>query len=374
MSVRKGGLGCILHIAFLAIFITSIPVSATQFCGGKGLTIVQFPSLIPPGALNIKVHARAYTKGVSDYTLNTGTAAISFNFGFSKHMELGATQILYQNLNGDVIGIDKLDQVPDDTYLRFKLGNFPFTLGNAYFKFGLLNQLRYRTGLVDNIYLEPYVGYGIDWEIDLLLSYYTNPLYEDNAPAFHANLGYLNHNDAGLGQSPLKAAQEIVYGLAYVYPTRHFDFYLENSGAFFTRYPAETIYSRENAIWLTPGVKYKLFMGFSLTMAMDVLLYEEDDSTLPGLGDEWPNYPDWRFNGTISYNPATAFYHLPPFSQVDDPRTTRQLLRDRKSLFEWVVDEQDGLEYIDLELEKIKAERQKAEEELEELKEELNQP
>lgn len=373
MSVRKGGFSLILIIAFLGILSATQPVAATQFSGGKGLTMVQFPILLPPGALNVKLHSRAYTESISDYILSTGAGAISISFGFSNCVEFGVTQILYQKLNGDVVGIDQAEQIPDDTYLRIKLGNFPFTIKNAYFKFGILNQLRYRTGLEDNIYLEPYVGHGIAWEVDLLLSLFTNPLYEENAPAFHANLGYINHNDAGVGNSALKAAQEIVYGLAYVYPTRHFDFYLENSGAFFTRYPVESAYSRENHIWMTPGIRYKMFRGLNFTLAVDVLLYQQDDKTVPNLPDIWPNYPDWRLNGVISYSPATLFYHMPAFSQVDDPRNMRQLLRDRKSLFEWVVDEQEGLEYIDLELEKIKAERKKAEEELEKLKEEIGQ-
>ena len=371
MSTRKGGFRLVLVIAVLGVLAAGTPAGATQFAGGKGLTIVQYPITLPPGALNVQLHTRAFAKSLPDFTLSNGTGALSFNFGFTKHLEIGFTQILYQDLNVSAIDQDHLEQIPDDTYLRVKLGNIPFTVGNAYFKFGVLNQLRYRTGVVDNIYLEPYVSDGIEWEIDLLLSYFSNPLYEENAPALHFNVGYLNHNDAGIGNSPFKAAQEFVYAAAYVFPTRLFDFYLENSGLIFTNHPKEWVYSRESSIWLTPGVRYKMFYGLNLLLGVDVLLWSEDDKTSPALPDVYPNYPDWRINGTISFSPSTSFFRQPTFSQAGDPKNLRKLLRDRKSLFEWVVDDQEGLEYIDIELEKIKAERKKAEQELEKLKKEL---
>lgn len=371
--MRIGGFCLVLTYAVMVVLIAAAPAGSTQLSGGKGLTIVQFPTLLPPGALNVKLHSRAFATSLPAFTLSNGTGAISFNFGFSKHVELGMTQILYQDLNLSAADPNTLEQIPDDTYLRVKVGNYPLTVGNAYLKLGILNQLRYRTGITDNIYLEPYCGDGIAWEVDLLLSYYTNPLYEENAPAVHFNLGYVNHNDAGYNESPIKATQEIVYGLAYTYPTRQFDFYLENSGSFFTKYPGEWAYSRENYIYVTPGVRYKMFYGLSISLAADVLLYEEKDSTVPAIPSDMPNYPSWRVNGVIDYSPSTIFYRQPTFSQADDPKTMRKLLRERKSLFEWVVDEQEGLEYIDLELEKIKAERKKAEEELEKLKQDLNQ-
>jgi hypothetical protein len=371
MSTRTGGFRIILLIALLSVLLLGVTAQATQFSGGKGLTMVQFPTLLYPGVLNVKLHSRAFAKSLEAYTLTNGTGALSFNFGFSKHVEIGLTQILYQDLNASAMDPNTLEQIPDDTYLRIKWGNHPFTIGNAYFKFGLLNQLRIRTGVVDNIVLEPYVGNGIEWEIDLLLSYYSNPLYEESAPAFHMNFGYLNHNDAGTGQSPFKAAQEVLYGVAFVYPTRLFDLFIEQYGNFFTKYPDPVAFSREHHLWITPGVTWKLFYGLHFTLAGDIRLWEEEDKSDYLLPDDYPNYPEWRVNGVLSFSPSTSFFRQPTFAASGDPKSTRKLLRDRKSLFEWVVDDQEGLEYIDIELEKIKAERKKAEEDLEELKEEL---
>ncbi len=374
--MRKGGLRLVLMITIIWGMIAVIPVWGTQLAGGRGLTMVQFPTVLDPGSLKITLHSRAFVKSLPGMTLSNGTGALSFNFGFTKHVELGFTQILYQDLNMSAAAnhYASLEQIPDDSYLRVKVGGYPFTLGNAYFKFGVLNQLRYRTGLIDNVYLEPYSGQGIEWEMDALVSYYTNPLYEDNAVALHLNLGYLNHNDAGTDTSLFKASQEFIYGLACVYPTRRFDFALETSGSFFLRFPAEAAYSRENYQWVTPSLRYKMFYGLYAQLGVDILLWQGEDTTIPAIPADMPNYPAWRLNGALSISPSTSFYRQPTFSQVGDPLSTRKLLRERKSLFEWVVDEQEGVEYIDVELEKIKAERKKAEQELEKLKKDLGNP
>jgi len=380
MSTRTGGFRLVLAMMLLW-GIAAAPLSATQFGGGKGLSMVQFPTILETGSLNITFHTRAFVKNLPGvaYSLSDGTGAISFNFGFSKHVELGFTQILYQDLNISAHdnGFKALEQIPDDSYLRIKVGGYPLTLGDAYFKLGWLNQLRYRTGIVSNIYLEPYSGNGIEWESDLLLSYYTNPLYEEYGPTFHANLGYVNYNDGEIGTSYFKSAQSFVYGLAFVYPLKRFDLGLETSGNLFVRAPEAFAYSRESCQWITPSFRWKMFYGMSTMLSLDLLLWEGEDKTDYSLPDVQalplggPNYPSWRLNGAISISPSTAFFKQPTFSAVMDPQTARQMLANRRSLFEWVVDDQQGLEYLDVELEKIKAERKKAEQQLEELKSEL---
>jgi hypothetical protein len=379
MRTRAGGFRLVLVCAIICGVTAAIPVSATQFAGGRGLTMVQFPTILDPGSLVITLHSRAFVTSPPGYAwaISDGTGALSFNFGFTKRVEIGFTQILYQDLNVSAAqnNYATMQQIPDDTYLRVKVGAFPYTLGNAFFKFGILNQLRYRTGLVQNVYLEPYSGDGIEWEIDLLNTLYLNPLYEDNAPAIHMNLGYTNFNDTGVGQSVFKAAQSIEYGLAFVYPTKHFDFFLETSGHVFTHLPPEpTAFSQQDYQWVTPGLRWKIFYGLNATIAMDIMTWKSKDRSTAVLPKDYPDFPNWRINGMVSISPSTSFYREPTFSKVSDPLSTRKLLRERKSLFEWVVDEQPGVEYIDLELEKIKAERKKAEQELEKLKKDLGSP
>jgi hypothetical protein len=384
MSTFTGGVRLVLVIVVLGVFTLTLPTSAAQYSGGKGLTVVQFPTLLPPGALNVKLHGRMYLASIpgigtkAGYTLSDASAAISFAFGFTRHVEFGLTQVMYQDLNFSNVINQSQEQIPDDTYLRMKIGNYPVTIGNAYFKVGMMGQLRLRTGLDDNIYLEPYSSHGLEGEVDALFSYYVNPLYEENAPAIHLNLGYINHNDGLQGQGVLKASQEFTYGLAFVYPTRTVDLFLENHGQIFTKKPPVTAWSRENFIYLTPGITYKMFYGLNVTLGIDLLILKESDTTkplfqkdLPLNLKDYPNYPAWRANLTVSLLPSTLFNRTPTFSKVEDPKTTRKLLRERKSLFEWVVDNQQGLEYIDVELEKIKAERKKAEQDLDKLKKEL---
>lgn len=389
MRTRAWGFRLVLMMTLIGALVIHTSAWGTQLAGGKGLGMVQFPSLLEPGCLQITLSTRAFVKSVPagttsigrlvpGSTMSDGTGAISFNFGFSKHVEFGFTQVMYQDLNCSAINNKyvSLEQIPDDSYLRVKVGNYPLTLGNAFFKVGVLNQLRYRTGLIHNVYLEPYSGNGIGWEIDFLSSWFSNPLYEDNAFAMHMNLGYVNHNDAGADTSIFRATQEFVYGLAAVYPTRHFDFSLETHGTMFTRKPKTNAFTQFNYQWLTPGVKFKLFYGMSAMLSADVLLWKGDDENTAALLDnlsepEYPTFPNWRLNGVISISPSTTFFHAPTFSSVSDPLSTRKLLRERKSLFEWVVDDQQGVEYINVELEKIKAERKKAEQELENLKKQL---
>jgi hypothetical protein len=389
MRTRVWGFRLVLLMAIITTVVVTDPVGGTQFSGGKGLTMVQFPTVLDPGCLSITMHSRAFVKtipaslgfngqAVPAGTLSNGTGAVSFNFGFSRHVEFGFTQVLYQDLNvsAQKNSFVSLEQIPDDSYLRVKLGNYPISIGNAFFKVGVLNQLRYRTGLIHNVYLEPYSGGGIGWEIDFLGSYFTNPLYEDNDLALHLNLGYVNHNDAGTDSSLFRATQEFVYGLAAVYPTRHFDFSLETSGNAFMRKPRTNAFTQMNYQWLTPSVRFKMFYGMSALLGVDVLLWKGDDANSRALLDalpepEYPTFPSWRLNGSLSISPSTTFYRQPTFSTVSDPQSTRKLLRERKSLFEWVVDDQQGVEYIDVELEKIKAERKKAEQELENLKKQL---
>ena len=139
MSKLARGLSFFLIMAFAGVLIITGPASGTQFSGGNGLTIVQAPTLLAPGALNIKLHSRGFAKSFTAVTLTNATGAVSFNFGFSKRVELGITQILYQDLNFSARDPNELEQIPDDTYLRVKWGNYPFTLGNTFFKFGLLS-------------------------------------------------------------------------------------------------------------------------------------------------------------------------------------------------------------------------------------------
>ena len=357
---------------------------ATQFGGGHTLVYTQKAQLLSPGELNLILHMRAYSKVIQsgDYTLYDGTGAISANFGFSRAFELGVTVLAYQDLNLSqkvINGVRYQEQIPDDVILHTKFGGWGFPVKSSMIRMAFDVNYRIRSALVrEDVYLEPYSSDAMEYGINMLLSLYTNAFYPDENQQVHLNLGYLNHNDAGLGRGLFNSAQELLYSVGYVYPTLRFDFFGELHGTHFIELPPPEVYSREDYLYISPGVTYKPFYGFHVQFAMEWLLLNETNTTVGRITPpDYPaNYPPWRVSGNLILSPTTAFFSQPTFARVTEESKRRERLLeqagiDRRALFEWVTDEDFGKEYIDLELEKIRQERQKAEEELNKLKEEL---
>ncbi|MBC8204312.1 MAG: hypothetical protein H8E87_02230 [FCB group bacterium] len=361
-------------LALAAVIIIPSVSSAVEFMGGgKGLFYSVSALTSPVGMMSATFMSRNYGKLLEDNErISNNTLALGINFGFTRNIELAMTQLLYQDLNMRSEG----SQYPDDTYIRMKIGNIKFLIKGKPVLFGLLTEIKFRTGAQDNIYMEPYVDAGISGRVDLLFSYYINPYFPEESPAFHTNVGYINYNDAiSIGES----AQAIPFALGFVKSDIKKEYSLELHGMFFAQRPTESKFSRENYIYTTPGFKYKIFMGLSVSAGLDVMLYTEDEKTALAaeLPDGYPQYPEWRFNFKVDFIPSTGFYRINTFQKTEKGATSRESIRSRsiissqKVLFDWVVDEEFGADYIDLELEKVRAERKKAEEELERLKQEL---
>ncbi len=360
---------------------------ATQLNGGHTLVYTQKAQLLDPGELNLVLHARGYAKQIADagYTMFDGTGAFSGHFGFSRVLEFGVTMILYQDLNLSQEEInDKIyaEQIPDDIILRMKFGGWGIsTSSSTVLRATIGLDYRLRTALVRNdVYLEPYSSDGLEFGFNVMLSFFSNAFYPDESHQVHFNLGYLNHNDSGIGKGLFTSAQELTYSLAYVYPTLLFDLHVEIHGSNFMEDPPIDVFSREDYLYFSPGITYKPFYGFGFQLAVDLLIVDKENTTegfmipagYPG------NYPPWRIAGNIVLSPTTTFFAQPTFAKVSEESKYRERLLekagiDRRALFEWVTDEDFGTEYIDLELEKIRQKRKEAEEELEKLKEELGQ-
>ncbi len=357
-------------VALLLLF--PIVSNSAQFVGGKGLFYTISPLANTTGQLSLHLVSRGYYR--SDPAMRHAVAAANIYFGFSNHVELGIIQVLYQDFETEV---EQNPMIPGITIINFKLGNFNLKSGTRALYYGLNSTIQYRTARHYNIYLEPYVNEGITGGMDLLFAYFWKPFYLYESPALYLNLGYKNHNDK---ESITQSTQNIVFALAFAKPGVKYEYSLEAHGEFFMERPDSEIYSRENFLYLSPGFKYRLYMGVSLGLGVDILAYSEDEKSKEDLlppGD-WPQYPEWRVNFRIDYIPSTAFYSVPTFGKVQRNALSRESLREqrlsteKKALFEWIVDETKGAEYIDLDLEKIREERKKAEEELEKLKEEIN--
>jgi hypothetical protein len=369
-------------LVLLSLF--AIQGFAVQFNGGHTLLYTQKAQLLSPGELNLVMHMRAYSKVISDgdFTMYNGTGALTGHFGFSRYLEVGLTMITYQDLNLSKKVINNQlyeEQIPDDMILRMKFGGWGLPVGSWMLRTAVDLDYRLRTALVrDDVYLEPYSSDALEFGANLLFSVYTNAFYPDESQQVHFNIGYLNHNDAGLGSGVLSSGQELLLSLGYVYPTLKFDFHGELHGAFFMEDPPLSVFSREDYFYVTPGVTYKPFYGFNIRFGIEWELLNEEDTTVDRIIPVgYPkNYPPWRVTGNLVLWPTTAFFSQPTFARISEESKRRERLLekagiDRRALFEWVTDEDFGTEYIDLELEKIKRERKKAEEELQKLKEEL---
>ncbi|MBM3328872.1 MAG: hypothetical protein FJY67_05270 [Calditrichaeota bacterium] len=370
-------------ILLLVAMVAAGPTFAGQFYGGKGLLHTNSALVLPPGALDMSLYMRGFLwiKASDNYVTN-GTSALATAFGFSRHLELGFTQVLYQDLNGTkrpAADKNKTVVIPGNTFVRFKWGGYPIG-GNLYW--GIMPALRYRVALYQDVQFEPYEGIGIEAELSGLLSYYMKPLYPDEAPSFHLNLGYLNHND---GTNPGNASQGVNYLVSAIFPRPRFDYGVELYGSNFLKRPPLTTLGREDWAYMTPFVRYKLFKGMHFTMGLDVLLIGGEETSRPRAHNDL-NYATWRISGKMNFVPSTSFYAAPTFVKADQPGGTGKERRSyssstgggptptfsRQELFRWGIEER-GLDAqsIDLDLEKIRQERKRAEEELQQLKQKL---
>jgi hypothetical protein len=190
----------------------------------------------------------------------------------------------------------------------------------------------------------------------------------------HFNLGYANFNDR---ETIFSSAQSLPISIAYCRGSLKREYSCELHGEFFTNRPPVATYSRENYMYLCPAFKYKVFMGLYFSAGLDILLFTEKEKSSFEMPSGYPQYPEWRLNFKVAITPSTAFYQIPTFEKPSRTATgvptlgVSRVITDKKSLFEWVVDENQGAQYIDLELEKIREERKRAEAELEKLKSEL---
>jgi len=372
-------------VVFAVVCIVAVQGYATQFNGGYSLIYTEKAQLLAPGELSLVLHSRAYAKVINsaNFTLYDGTGAISANFGFSRVLELGITVLAYQDLNLSqriINGQPYREQIPDDMILRTKFGGWGVPLKSSMLRFGFDLNYRLRTGQVDDVYLEPYSSNAMELGVNGIFSLFTDAFYPDEAHQVHLNIGYLNHNDAGFGRGLFSSSQELLYSVGYVYPTLKIDLHGEFYGTHFMERPPTDVFSREDYLYVAPGVTYKPFYGFNIQFATEWLLLNAKNTTVGRvIPPDYPgNYPPWRISGNLVLYPSTAFFSEPTFARVtEESRRRERLLEqsglDRRALFEWVTDEDFGTEYIDLELEKIRQEREKAEQELERLKKELGQ-
>ena len=369
MKMTKVLAACAMMVFFVA------GAFAQEHVGGQGLMYVQSARTIGKGNLNVYFHSRFF--GKVGESLNTAVTywdvqgSFALNYGISDRLEVSLMPIVYQDTNRGKTGYN----IPDDLFLRLKIGS----LGDpsSKFKYGVMVFSRFPLAKQHNIIYEPYSAGTVEVGFNGMMSYAEDLLFPDDSFNGHFNLGYIFHNDAGnkLTDSPgdtisnKSISSEVTYGLGFRYPFDKWDVTMELNGNFFVQKPAITAYSRENYLFLTPGVSYKVYKWLRIDFAADFRLTPDKDETayifgIHRLPQQLPSsYPDWRVHMgvKIAILPASLYRENERDLLVRKAET-------RREVFEQIVREQKETEKAEQELERIKQERMKAEQELQRLR------
>ena len=371
----------LIIITFL--FCIGFNLEATTQFGGKGLFYVNSANVIPKGYLESFTGIRYFGKVAgfgSDqkaYTLWNVRIVNSFNYGAGKNVEFAVTPIIYQDTNtkkGNAFN-EKANFI-DDVLLSMKIGSF--SMLESPYVFGGMIYFRLPTAKAHNIIYEPYSAGKVEIGLNGLFSYFSNVAFPEESWSFHANLGYLNHNDVGKELTddpsditPESMSSELLIGIGILYPAGTFDFSTELNASYFLSRPPETAYSRESVSYLTAGLYYKPYQWLTLEMAMDLRLfsgknlsvYSPETHLPPPPTEDFPNYPTWRglLGVKIGILPTDLY-------ATSTEASLKRKARDRRAILEKMMEERKDTEDAESELSKIKAERQKVEEELERLR------
>jgi len=382
-----------LTAAFIIVLALAGTVGAGQFYGGRSFLQTQCAVVLPPGTMEFTSYLRGYTGPVKGQESNgssalkaafglnrqvRGISVLAAAYGYNEHVEFGLTQVLSQALNSTPGNTGEATNSPGNTYIRVKAAGYP--LGENLF-WGYLGALRFPAAKLQNVHLEPYQGKGTEIELNGLLSYYVKPLYMDEAPSFHLNLGYLNQTDASA----------LNYVASVMIPRPRYDYGVEFYGNLFLKQPPVSILGRENWMYVSPMARYKLFKGLTFTAGLDLLMLGRTDTSIPTT-NPLANYSTWRISGKISFTPSTVFNSSPSEGRSDAPTSAREKrsyagsdatktqrgsgapMLNRQELSRYGVEERGGdIQSVDLDLEKLRQERKKVEEQLKALKAKLEE-
>ncbi|PID27205.1 MAG: hypothetical protein CR982_06315 [Candidatus Cloacimonadota bacterium] len=371
-------------ILVLVIFIASL--RGDQLFSGYSFFNTYSAQNLNIGEAQISTQLRGYrkAKAYGDIALSNFTGVVGGNFGFNNNIEFGANLVFYQDIhydaNQDLEGADLSDyNSPDAIYLRLKFGNYKFNFYNEMIGvFALATSYRF-TSKKAGLMLEPYSNRSLELNATGIFSLYLDPVYYEDGQQLHFNLGIMNHNDSDNNESVtafVESTIEMTYGLTYVYPHEDIDYFIELYGnSFLHWYEDQKIipYSSEPYVYLTPGLKWSPFSFLELSLGLDILLYTkyDDQNSSPKYefveyNNNIPYYAPWRGVSRLSYYPTTMISESENLinEELHDP----DKVRNRKELFEWLIDEPERVESVELKLEKMKENRKKIERKVDKLK------
>ncbi|MEE4310489.1 MAG: hypothetical protein V2J62_01355 [candidate division KSB1 bacterium] len=338
---------------------------------------------IHDGDLLIQANSRIYYKNevydepsqpVKAVTLWDAQGAVNLAYGLGTHLELGLSQILYQDAHAGEGG--KGYNLPDDISIHLKSGGFGMNPIPLSFGFQLSTHIP--LAKYHNIPLEPYTSKSVSYSLMTIVSY----AYDANAPqrslGAHLNLAYLDHNDSGsnldqadgLTTKESSGVKELVYGGALCLPLSKFNFSIELYGNKYLRRPPEAAYSRYSYIYITPGISYSPESWYSFVLGIDYRV----SSARPNISARTitrnaPVFPTWRMNLGVRFNLDSRLQK----SRSIENAAIKNTQTEELDVFEQLEKERAAYLKAQEELSDIREERQRMDEMLERLKKVLNE-
>ncbi len=363
---------------------------------GPGLFHVNPAWTIKKHSLYLGGHSRAFFKdeiqknrkneekhGTTYWDIQGG---MGLYYGLSSKFQLGLSQIVYQDTHEGGAGYS----APGNLYLQAKLGNL--SPPKSSWMAGLQLDLYMPISDYSNIPLEPYRADRIGIGLKALFSIVSEPLFPQYGFNIHGNLGIFSHNDLGLVLTDAdedtitvnETTQELIYGIAFSTSMQEFGLFAELYGRTFLTQPPISAYSRENSLYISPGISYTPNAWMKLKVALDLRILGGDDETLYK-GEKgsfaqlpWehvPNYPSWRINlGTvIALNRKKSIEERQKYLGVQKSRAF-EAISGKETIYDHLTDERREAENVEAELERIRADRERMEKLLQRLKTILESP
>ncbi len=348
------------------IFLMNIQAFALVINAGRGLPHTKSAYTTLQGHMTTMGNLR-FWGGTGEYPngdskgetrIWVARAIANVTYGFSEHGVVSLSPIVYQDAHKD-----EGEQVPWDTYLNFKLGNYkiekqPYWIG---FDIGM----RFPTGKKHNVIFEDYTAGKFEFGLTGLLTYrYSAPQLKSDVRV-HANLGYWNHNDKGEYLSEVeprdlglvkRTSQSLIYALGVEFPVEQFIYGIELYGMSWLAQPPRGAASRENYFYMNVSGQFKAHHRMSIFANADLRLSPGKDTTIgfepdfSGVG----NYPGWRINLGLRYL-------ILPSSDYGFARASieRQQQRKTRELYSQLQKEIEKQKEINAELERLKREKEK---------------
>jgi len=360
------------RLLFLTIFfiLQLANLSAGTIQGIRGPIYISSAWNLTKGDLVFHGHSRFYYKNeVSDLpgeptsavTFWDAQGALNLFYGIGKHYDIGISQVIYQDNHKTGNGYN----FPDDLFLKVKAASFgPLTLP---FNYGVQISSRIPLAKHHNIPFEPYSAGNVEFSILGLVSYSSNLLIPEDSFNAHVNIGYLDHNDADAEfNTSNRSSREFIYGAGVVYPIARFDFSFEFYGNRYLSRPAESVYSRYNYVYVTPGITYHPYDWLSVLFGLDYRLTSARPSeTAQTVSPNAPVFPTWRVNFGARMNLISKIQER--FTKKEDKSLFEAKTQDN-NIYEQIATERKEVEEAERELESIREERKRMDDMLKRLR------